>query len=664
MPQPHTGELVPSGQQLWTFDSDGNLIVATQLYTGGVPDPTKPGPGQPLVPGNLVLSQFPGGGGTLDWITVKAAPYSAQGNFSTAAGTGTDDTAAIEAAVNACPAGGVVYFPNGLYLVSSPISIPNGVTLLGPVRANQAAASDSPLGAVLVPATDFPGQGTYPISAVLQCFGSSVTGLPAGTPTVSSYVRVINIGVSRISGRSLTNEVDGIAAYGNVDGGSILGCFVFGMENNVALYNDSTDGVAPDGWELMDIVTANAGNYDFNVFCADLTCINCHVQESDLGNGGWYLVDANGNNRLIGCRSDSSAGPGFTLVGPNGTSTGTNSGFSDSLAMIGCGTQNNKKQAVLILDAYTGGSTPAPGNVLIDGCSFDQDGGGGGSGTDYAAIEVNGLQIVKITGTNVNVDTAGGAAAGGPQYAIKTSASASGGRVPILVSVEHSLLGCSVQPFDDAAPSANWYVGSGVQTYIGEHTSHMTAANVGKFPQHSWTPAELGYQGFPFDTSAMQTGANRALTLGALTLIGVQIRKPCIVSKIDYYVAAAASGATTAENFVSLYNSAGTLLGYSADQTTNFGSTGFKTATLTAETTGSLSLQPGLYWIGVLTNASTTAVSLASASPNLAAQVANGQATAANARHATNGAALTALPTSITPANNVLALAMFWAAVY
>lgn len=54
MPQPHTGELVPSGKQLWTFDKSGNLIVAGNIYTGGVPDQTKPGPGQALVPGQPV----------------------------------------------------------------------------------------------------------------------------------------------------------------------------------------------------------------------------------------------------------------------------------------------------------------------------------------------------------------------------------------------------------------------------------------------------------------------------------------------------------------------------------------------------------------------------------------------------------------------------------
>jgi hypothetical protein len=59
MPQPHTGELQPSGQQLWTFDSGGNLIVAGGVYAGGVPDQTVRGPGQPLAPGRLISGLAP-----------------------------------------------------------------------------------------------------------------------------------------------------------------------------------------------------------------------------------------------------------------------------------------------------------------------------------------------------------------------------------------------------------------------------------------------------------------------------------------------------------------------------------------------------------------------------------------------------------------------------
>jgi len=54
-----------------------------------------------------------GGGGTdLGWVNVKNAPYNATGDGIT------DDTAAIQSAINAVGAagGGVVFFPKGVYL--------------------------------------------------------------------------------------------------------------------------------------------------------------------------------------------------------------------------------------------------------------------------------------------------------------------------------------------------------------------------------------------------------------------------------------------------------------------------------------------------------------------------------------------------------------------
>lgn len=59
----------------------------------------------------------------LGWINVKS--YGAVGN-----GT-TDDTVAVQAAVNAAPVGGAVYFPTGTYIVSSPIKLQAGVTYFG-----------------------------------------------------------------------------------------------------------------------------------------------------------------------------------------------------------------------------------------------------------------------------------------------------------------------------------------------------------------------------------------------------------------------------------------------------------------------------------------------------------------------------------------------------
>ncbi|MFE2046883.1 glycosyl hydrolase family 28-related protein, partial [Streptomyces sp. NPDC059477] len=62
-------------------------------------------------------------GSVRDWLNVR--DYGAAGD------NVTDDTAAIQAALAACPMGGVVYLPVGAYRTSAPLTIPPAVTLQG-----------------------------------------------------------------------------------------------------------------------------------------------------------------------------------------------------------------------------------------------------------------------------------------------------------------------------------------------------------------------------------------------------------------------------------------------------------------------------------------------------------------------------------------------------
>ena len=62
---------------------------------------------------------------TTIFASVKDSPYNAAGN-----GT-TDDTSAIQNAINACPPGQVVHIPAGTYKISSKIRIKSGITVRG-----------------------------------------------------------------------------------------------------------------------------------------------------------------------------------------------------------------------------------------------------------------------------------------------------------------------------------------------------------------------------------------------------------------------------------------------------------------------------------------------------------------------------------------------------
>ncbi len=83
-----------------------------------------------------------GVGSILPWINVKNAPYSATGNSTT------DDTAAIQAAINATDAnrGGIVFLPQGRYRIATGLTVTNQGTILmgeGMPGNNRAAGQGS-----------------------------------------------------------------------------------------------------------------------------------------------------------------------------------------------------------------------------------------------------------------------------------------------------------------------------------------------------------------------------------------------------------------------------------------------------------------------------------------------------------------------------------------
>lgn len=91
-------------------------------------------------------------------------------------------------------------------------------------------------------------------------------------------------------------------------------------------------------------------------------------------------------------------------------------------------------------------------------------------------------------------------------------------------------------------------------------------------------------------------GSGTAVTAGTVYLQAVYVRKKTNVSKLWYYVTSAGSGATAGQNFVGLYNSSGTLLA-SAGIDSNL------TSGTQSISISSTAVTPGLYWIGFVINA-------------------------------------------------------------
>lgn len=169
-------------------------------------------------------------------------------------------------------------------------------------------------------------------------------------------------------------------------------------------------------------------------------------------------------------------------------------------------------------------------------------------------------------------------------------------------------------------------------------------------------PADQNLISWAFDP-AVATG-NTGTASGVLSLVRVPVRDAATVTNVILGVATAGVGLTAAQNFAGLYSPAGTLVGQTADQTTAWGSTGMKTTALTAPA----AVTPGMWWVGILTNAATSSPAFARAGAGAVTGISSIGLAATAARFGSYGTTQTALPASLTLASITIATnGTFWA---
>ena len=132
-----------------------------------------------------------------------------------------------------------------------------------------------------------------------------------------------------------------------------------------------------------------------------------------------------------------------------------------------------------------------------------------------------------------------------------------------------------------------------------------------------------------------------------LYLNAVYVQAPAFTSKVWFHVATVGSGVTAGDNWAGLYNAAGTLVA----------SVAIDSAAAAAELhefswTSPVLLEPGMYWVGIVFNATTMPALYRSSATLLAAMNANLAASAYRACIAMDGTAYATLPASITPSSN------------
>lgn len=187
-----------------------------------------------------------------------------------------------------------------------------------------------------------------------------------------------------------------------------------------------------------------------------------------------------------------------------------------------------------------------------------------------------------------------------------------------------------------------------------------------------WEPSDYGWLAWTFDPALVQGGGNylASATSKTLFLIRINVRQQISCTNTVLHIQTAGNTLTSSENFSGLYAgqanggtwSAGSLIAATADQSTNWTSTGLQVMPLSG---GPYTLPVGFYWIALL--AVGTTVPQFSKLPNSTAQPAGGFSnagglSASSARYATNGTNVTSL-SSITPSSNAQNVAQWWGAI-
>jgi hypothetical protein len=313
--------------------------------------------------GNIDSSQIPA---QLDWIVVRS--YGALGDGAH------DDTAAIQAAINACQPGGVVYFPRGVYKTTATLDLGNGVTLLGS-HANLMVGpgmTGAEYQAFIQPATPFTG------TSVIQIIGDATV---TGHPDISGEQRLTNL---MLDGSQLTGtSIDGLYAKGNVQNVVLDNFTIRQMPNNGIVTAARTDGKSPFSWRLHHVMVDQChANGILLAGCTDVTLDDVQVIGSWAQ--GFVLTNCT-NGQLQGCRAEWNGSHGYHITGAWGDWAG-----SGGMQMTGCATDRNGQHGVLI-DAT--GQTP----ILISALQTRRDGRNGGTGGGgFAGLAIAGATVPVI----------------------------------------------------------------------------------------------------------------------------------------------------------------------------------------------------------------------------------------------------------------------------
>lgn len=415
-----------------------------------------------------------------DWLNVKAQ-FGAQGDGVA------DDTAAIQAALAACPMGGIVYLPAGVYRTSAPLTIPPAVTLMGTHTNLMAVVGLVDPPCYIKPLESFVGD------AVIK-FLDAATG---GYSTISAEHRILNV---MIDGSDYTDPgMDGIRAEGNVQNVGLRDVTIRRV-TGAGINTGENAGFFPYSWRCHRVMVDNCGWHGFAVqVMTDITFIDCQA----IGNGAnGFEINNAANSQAIGCRAEWNANHGFHITGDWATGTG-----SGGMLFGDCSTDRNGFNGVLV-DAV--GNAP----IQFENLHTRRDGrNGGAGGGGYAGFKCDAATVPVLVGMvtcypGVDDD---GTQTNSPQYGVRVEDST-------YVAIASGFLHAATDGWSDGGGNAVLRRGPN----IGERTG-STAAPVDAFSEPWIASGNMEVTGYFVANSGQSNGqwnifgnAANSLRLGAV----------------------------------------------------------------------------------------------------------------------------------------------------
>lgn len=515
-----------------------------------------------------------------------------------AAGNGVaDDTAAIQAALNACPAGSGVYFPAGTYQVSAPLTVAvAGCRLLGAHSANSGFEGGNGIGSVINAASGFTGAEIIFSNGMADFSMRDVT------------VRGFNLASGTVIGINATSSIvleDVLVSYMPGDGIHLSGGTSW--MRNVGVFHAGNNTGTGNGFVINE---------------ADSGYIGCLA--SGCATAGWSITRAN-NSTFTACRAEDSTG-----VGSYGYY------YSDNAVLGGvsfnqCSTDKNYG------DGFHFAGLAGNGAVQLNGCQIRRDGNAAAAGsTTYAGIRITGCTLpIVIDGTTVTARQGDAGGADSPHYGISIDTSSYASVQGGYYSTD-ATTGAQPYHWDGAG---TFLVGPGIPTATVSAGVPTLITPTASGPNPN--PSDQNLKAWSYDPG-LQTSST-TLTSGLVYLIRMPLAQPQWITNILIEVMAAGTGLTSGQNFVGLYSSGGTLIATSADQTSAWGSTGLKSAALT----GAPYYEQGGFVYAAVLSTGTTPITVGRATVQGSATV-NAGLTAAASRYATGPSGQTSLPGAIT----------------